>query len=77
MPERFEGRILSIGVSCGSKGTKECETTRWPALVTTERAAIRRTGVFGFVFGISLHDRGALTIDHGYTNFDVETRNRL
>ena len=37
MPERFEGRILSIGVSCGSKGTKECETSRWPALVTEHR----------------------------------------
>ena len=48
-------------------------------IVTGHRTGpICRTGVFGFVVGISPHDdRGALTVDHGYTNFDVETRNRL
>ncbi|XP_061942873.1 uncharacterized protein LOC133667674 [Apis cerana] len=28
---------ISLGVSCGSKGSKQCDTTRWPALVTGHR----------------------------------------
>ena len=42
------------------------------------RSPVCRTGIFGFVDGISPHDdRGALTFDHGYTNFEVENRNPL
>lgn len=49
-----------------------------PSRPAIARAPFCRTGVFGLVVGISPHDdRGALTVDHGYTNFDVETRNRL
>ena len=49
-----------------------------PSLPAIARAPVCRTGVFGFVVEISPHDdRVVLTVDHGYTNFDVETRNRL
>ena len=47
----------------------------WPIIA---RAPVCRTGVSVPTIGISpTGGHGALTVDHGYSKFDVETRNRL